>query len=128
MSATEIPSELSIAMESACAVAVECWRLKRASDLTKDSGMSSTVRHAVRRLTTTLEALGIEVLEFAGRPYDAGMVPEVVEVRDDPEEASQALVEETVVPTITWRGHVVMPGQIVVRRSSASAEASGVHE
>jgi hypothetical protein len=129
MSATGVPSELSIATEGACALAVECWRLKRASELTKDASAKSVIRHAVRHLTETFEGLGIEVIDFVGRPYDAGMVPEVVEVREDLERLDHAVVEETVAPTITWRGQVVIPGRIVVRRSGASSvESSGVRE
>lgn len=74
MSAVGIPSELSIAMEGACALAVECWRLKRISELTRDASAKSVVRHAVRHLAEALEELGIQAIDFAGRPYDAGMV------------------------------------------------------
>ena len=124
MTASGTPSELSIAMQGACALAVECWRLTRLSELTKDANAKSVVRHAVRQLTATLEELSIEVIDFVGRPYDAGMVPEVVEVRDDLELSEQAVVEETVAPTITWRGQVVMPGGIIVRRPGASSADS----
>lgn len=129
MTAAGIPSELSIALQGACALAVECWRLKRLSELTRDASAKSVVRHAVRQLTKTLEELGIEVIDFVGRPYDAGMVPEVVEVREDLELPDQAVVEETVAPTITWRGQVVVPGRIAVRRAGASSvESSGISE
>jgi hypothetical protein len=129
MSATGIPSELPIAMEGACALAVECWRLKRVSELTRDASAKSVMRHAVRHLTEVLEQWGVEAIDFIGRPYDAGMVPEVVEVREDLELADRAIVAETVAPTITWRGQVVIPGRIVVRRSGASSvDSSGVRE
>ena len=110
-------------------MAVECWRLTRASELTKDASGRSILRHAVRHLTKMLEELDIEVIDFAGRAYDAGMVPEVVEVREDLELPDRAIVEETVAPTITWRGQVVNPGRIVVRRSGGSTgQSSGVYE
>jgi hypothetical protein len=129
MTATAIPSELTIATQAACALAVECWRLKLLSELTRDASARSVVRRAVRQLTETLEALSIEVIDFVGRPYDAGMVPEVVEVRDDLQLSEQAIVEETVAPTITWRGQVVIPGRIIVRRSgTSSAESSRIRE
>ena len=125
MNPTGIPPALPLAMEGACALAVECWRLKLASELTRDAGAKSVVRHAVRHLSEVLEALGIEVIDFVGRPYDAGMVPEVIEVREDLELPDQAVVGETVAPTITWKGQVVMPGRVVVRRSGGSAAESG---
>ena len=52
--------------------------------------------------------MGIEVVDFSGRPYDPGMVPEVVEVREDqglPD--GHAIIDETVAPTVTWRGQVI---------------------
>jgi hypothetical protein len=113
-------------MEGVCALAMECWRLKRASEITRDASAKSIVRHAVRHLTEMLGGLGIEVIDFVGRPYDAGMVPEVVDVREDLELPAPAVVEETVAPTITWRGQVVIPGRIVVKRPSGAS--SGVRE
>jgi hypothetical protein len=53
-----------------------------------------------------------------GRPYDPGMVPEVVDVREDqglPD--GHAIIEETVAPTVTLRGQVIKAGQIIVKRS-----------
>jgi len=46
------------------------------------------------------------------------MVPEVVEVREDqglPD--GHAIIDETVAPTVTWRGQVIKAGQIIVKRS-----------
>jgi hypothetical protein len=50
--------------------------------------------------------------------YDPGLVPEVIEVRQDatlPD--GHSVIEETIAPTVTWRGQVVKPGQIIVKRS-----------
>jgi hypothetical protein len=95
---------------------MECWRLTRIAELLKDSNEGAGLRHAVRRITETLKGMGIEVVDFAGRPYDPGMVPEVVEVREDqglPE--GHAIIDETIAPTLTWRGHVIKPGKIIVK-------------
>jgi len=63
--------------------------------------------------------MGIEVVDFSGRPYDPGMVPDVVEVREDQGlQDGYAIIEETIAPTVTWRGQVIEPGQIIVKRSS----------
>ena len=60
----------------------------------------------------------IEIVDFAGRIYDPGLVPEVVEVRlDETLPDGHAVIEETIAPTVTWRGQVIRPGQIVVKRS-----------
>ena len=72
-------------------------------------------------MTEMLEKLDIQVVDLTGRAYDAGMVQEVIEMRQDVEMADgHAIVEETVAPTITWRGQVVHRGQIIVKRSGAT--------
>jgi hypothetical protein len=130
MSGSQIPLELSISLKAACELSVECWRLRRLSELTKDANTLGALRHAVRHMTEMLEKLDIQVVDLTGRAYDAGMVQEVIEMRQDVEMAdSRAMVEETVAPTITWRGQVVHRGQIIVKRSGAtSRESSEVGE
>jgi hypothetical protein len=112
------PTELTMDADDACALSLECWRLSLIAELLKDSNQGAGLRHAVRRITETLKSMGIEVVDFVGRPYDAGMVPEVVDVREDqglPE--GRAIIDETIAPTVTWRGQVIKPGQIIVKCS-----------
>jgi hypothetical protein len=119
MNSKTIPAELPMDTDGACALSLECWRLNRIAQLLRDSNEGAGLRHAVRRISETLKGMGIEVVDFAGRPYDPGMVPEVVEVREDqglPD--GHAIVDETIAPTVTWRGQVIKPGQIIVKRSS----------
>ena len=107
------------------ALAMECWRLRRIAKLAKDSNEGSGLRHAVRRITEILEAMGIQVVDFTGRTYDPGMVPEVVEVREDqglPDNLS--VIDETIAPTVTWNGQVIMPGQITLKRSPIRPQKS----
>jgi hypothetical protein len=100
----------------ACVLALECWRLSLIAQLLKDGSQGAGLRHAVRRITETLKGIGIEVVDFSGRPYDPGMVPEVVEVREvQGLQDGQPIIDETVAPTVTWRGQVIKPGQL--RRS-----------
>jgi hypothetical protein len=130
MNSKAIPTELPISLEAACSLSLECWRLRRLAELLKDASAGSGLRHAVRRITEALHEMGIEVVDLAGRNYDPGMVPEVVEVREDqPLPDGRAVVAETIAPTVTWRGQVVSPGQIIVRRSAVGPhEATGVGE
>src|ERR1700686_3491038 len=119
MNAKTIPAEVPLDTEGACALALDVWRLSLIAELLRDSNEGAGVRHAVRRITETLKGMGIDVVDFAGRPYDPGMVPEVVEVREDqglPD--GQAIIDETIAPTVTWRGQVIKTGQIIVKRSS----------
>jgi hypothetical protein len=118
MNSKTIPADLSMTVDEANTLSLECWRLSRIAELLRDSNEGAGLRHAVRRITETLKGMGIEVVDFAGRTYDPGMVPEVVEVREDwglPD--GRAVIDETIAPTVTWRGQVVKPGQIIVKRS-----------
>jgi hypothetical protein len=118
MNPKTIPAKLPMDTDGACALSLECWRLSLIAEVLRDSGEGAGLRHAVRRITETLKGMGIEVVDFAGRRYDPGMVPEVVEVREDqglPE--GHAIIDETIAPTVTWRGQVINPGQIIVKRS-----------
>jgi hypothetical protein len=118
-----IPAELPMAVEGAGTLSVECWRLRRVAELLKDSNEGPGLRHAVRRITEVLEAMGIEIVDFAGRTYDPGMVPEVVEVREDHGRPDgPAIIDETIAPTVTWRGQVVKSGQVVLKRSPFSPQ------
>ena len=118
MNSKRIFSEIPVAMEGACAISLECWRLKRIAESAKESNERSGLRHAVRRITETLEGMGFRVVAFSGRIYDPGMAPEVVEVREDatlPD--GHTMIHETVAPTVTWQGQVVRPGQVILKRS-----------
>ena len=118
MNSKTIPDELPIAMEGACSLSLECWRLRRIAELAQDSNEGSGLRHAVRRIAEILKSMGVETVDFAGRIYDPGMVPAVVEVREDQGlRDGLAVVVETISPTVTWRGQVVMAGQIILKSS-----------
>jgi len=95
-----------------------------------DSTEGAGLRHAVRGITDALKDMTIEVIDFAGRSYDPGMVPEVVEVREDQGLADgHALIDETIEPTVTWRGMVIKAGQIIVKRAPITLqENAGMFE
>ena len=113
-----IPGELPIAIEGVCTFALECWRLRRIAALLKDHSEGPGLRHAVRRINETLDAVGIQIVDFVGQAYDPGMVPEVVEVREGPGlPDGHAVVDETIAPTVTLRGQVIKNGQIIVKRA-----------
>jgi hypothetical protein len=118
MNAMVVPDQLAISVEGACGLCLECWRLNKLAELQKDSNEGARLRHAVRRITETLNGMEMEIIDFAKRIYDPGLVPEVMEVRlDDTLPDGHAVIEETIAPTVTWRRQVIKPGQIIVRRS-----------
>jgi hypothetical protein len=123
MKSNTIPPQLPMAMEEVCTLSVESWRLVRIAALLKDRNEGPGLRYAVRRITEILKGMGIEVVDLAGRSYDSGMVPEVVEVREDQDLSDgPAVIDETVAPTVIWRGQVIAPGQIIVRRAPVKPE------
>jgi len=126
MKSSAIPAEVPISLEGVCTLSLECWRLGRLAKDMVGNNAGSGLRHAVRCITDTLGKMGIEVVDFAGRIYDPGMVPRVVEVREDhslPD--GHAVVDETIMPTVTWRGQVISAGQIIVRSSAVRPHESG---
>lgn len=125
MSSKTIPPEVPVAMEGACTISLECWRLRRIAESAKDTNERSGLRYAVRRITEILEGMGFRVVDFTGRTYDPGMVPEVVEVREDPTMPDgHAMIDETVAPTVTWQGQVVSPGQVILKCSPARPQGT----
>ena len=121
-----LPTDLPLALDDACALAVEVWRLRKISEQTSSTGEGASLRHVVRRLTEVLTRIGFEALDFAGRTHDPGMAPEVVEVVEDSTlEGKPGVVEETIAPTVTWRGVVVQPGQVIVRQSPVRRGETG---
>lgn len=125
MSNDKIPTELSIPLTAACTLSLECWRLRRLYELMQDSSRRGMLGHAVRQIDAVLKGIGMETLDFVKRTYDAGMAPEVLDVQeDDSMSKPSAIIDETVAPTVTWRGQVVVPGQIIVKRSSRKPESN----
>lgn len=108
-----IPQSLTVPMESLVSLAIECWRLK--GGIGNDS--SPPVRHALRRMNDFLQLCEIQTQELTGHPFDAGMAARVIDTLDDPSlPADRAIIEETLVPMVLWRGQVIRPAEIVVRQ------------
>jgi hypothetical protein len=113
-----VPNILELSIDAACDISLECWRLSRAAGSTIDRAESAAIRYAVSRISDALRAAGLETIDLTGRKYDAGMAPDVVDVvLDDTVLEGQIFIHETVSPIVTWRGRMIRPGQIIVRRS-----------
>jgi hypothetical protein len=120
MNSPSVPTEISIGMADIRALGTECWRLGRLAQ-GADGATGAGLRYAFRRLNEILRGTEVEVVDLSGRAYDPGMVPEVVEIRDDLDlPPGHSVVDETIAPTLTWRGTVISAGQIVVRRSTTT--------
>ena len=118
MSSQNVPDELPISMQAVCTLSQEYWRLNHLADLLKDSNEGVALRRIVRSLYGILTGLEIEVIDLTGRPYDPGMVPDVIDIREDRKLADGlSTIDEYIAPTVAWRGQIVKPGKIILRRS-----------
>lgn len=116
-----LPNDLPLSLTSCCSLAAEVWRLKRQANALNNTQDGLSLRYTARQLSRLLEELELVVVDLSGRPYDPGMIQEVLEVRKDPTmPEGQVLIDETISPTVTWRGSVVQAGQVSLRRSASS--------
>ncbi|MCX7313738.1 MAG: hypothetical protein NTV56_18940 [Alphaproteobacteria bacterium] len=124
MNSVAVPDLLPMSLENVCSISLECWRLERLGDRLKDTDEGVGIRHASRHIAEILRAIGVELVDFTGRNYDPGLVPEVVEMLEEAESSGGHLViAETISPTMTLFGQVVKRGQIIVKRSAGSSRS-----
>ena len=122
MSADSDPAIESVTISSPAiaAIAVEVWRIRRAiaeqEQLGKGVPGVAALRFAVRSFERVLADLGIETVDFRGRPYEPGMCVQVEQVIEPPGGAGEmeAEVAETLEPTVLLKGAVILPGRVVV--------------
>jgi hypothetical protein len=75
-------------------------------------------KRAFRHLEATWDALreaGVEILDHAGEPYQAGMALDVIAFQPEPG-VSRERILETVRPSIYIHGQPVQTGQVIVGR------------
>jgi hypothetical protein len=125
MNASTLPTELSISRQSAITLAIESWRLNRIAALLSNAQEGTSLRYAARQFSQVLSEMNIEIVDMVGLAYDPGMVPVVVDVHDDPKLGEgAAFIDETVSPTVMWRGQVVEAGQVSLRRGHSVARSA----
>ena len=108
---------ITIPSEDVIALAVEHWRLS--TWLTTAGGNVGIARHAVRRMGDVLARWQVEAQSLDDRQFDAGVAAKVVDTIEDPiAPAGTDTISETVSPLVIWRGKVVRPAEIVVRRGT----------
>ncbi len=116
-------------MDALCSLAVEHWRVSRIYEQSQEIKEWGSLRHSVRRMGQALKDACIEIIDLQGRPYDPGMAPDVVETCEHNDPCNTiAVIEETVSPTVLWRGRVIEPGKIVVSCATTNFESSGAEK
>lgn len=112
-----LPNSVAVSSESIYALYSEIWRLEQLAEVLIDRIQSASVRRIARQIRAGLAEIDVEMVDYTGRPYDPGMVPEVLDVQLVEGTAKVGdIVTETIEPTLLWRGQVVRRGQIVVQR------------
>ena len=123
MNLAAVPDVVQITMQAACDISLECWRLSRAVSSAKEANHGAVLRYSVGRIEDVLKGVGLEIVDLAGRQYDAGLAPEVSHVvLDDTLPEGHAMIEETISPIIMWHGQIIRPGQIVVKQPPSKDE------
>jgi hypothetical protein len=124
MNMSTMPPELPISVQSIITLAIESWRIGRIASLLGNAHEAASLRYAARQFSEVLSEMNIELVDLAGRSYDPGMAPEVVDVQDDPKlGVGIVVIDETISPTVMWRGQVIEAGQIGLRRGYATAQS-----
>jgi hypothetical protein len=119
---TGAPEALTLTMQRARELSIECWRLRQGALRSQDPAHVSMLNRVAHSIAEILAELGMEILDFTGAAYDPGFVAQVIAVEEDHTlPVGHAEVAETVIPTLLWRGRVIEPGQVVIRRSSVPA-------
>ncbi len=114
----ELPQALEVPLASLAELAVEWWRLELWASGPQAGMGDARTRHVARRLGKFLEGRGLSCVDLTGRPHDAGLAAEVLDViHDDALPPGAAVIEETVSPVVLWRGRVLRHAQVIVRKS-----------
>lgn len=120
---------LQVPIEAAKQLATECWRLRtlaNSSALLEDDQVA--LERSVKRMSEALVSIGIRITDLRGTAYDPGMVPEVLEVQADPTlSEGESMIDETILPTLTWNGNIIQIGQIVVKQAALAKASSKEH-
>ncbi len=115
--AQPLPVSMDVSTDALCALYSEIWRLEQLAEVLVDRAHSASARRIARQIRACIGDIDVDVIDYAGRPYDPGMSPEVLDVEViGGTEGIGDTVCETIEPTLVWRGQVVRRGQIVVRR------------
>lgn len=103
-------SYVTVPLEIISAISIECWRLSK-------SVKAGTVEdYSTRKIAEQLNAIGLTIVDMAGKQYDPGLAPEVVDIILDPSiPPGQSIISETVAPLVLMNGAVTRPGQIILR-------------
>jgi hypothetical protein len=96
-------------------LASEVWRLKRRlarlEATSADDERLRPLRDSVARLEDVFAEYRVQIVEHEGQPYDPGLQVEVLHARDS---ETDAVIVETIRPTVLLEGRVLQQAQVVI--------------
>ncbi len=96
--------------------AVEVWRIEQRLLKTKTSipeNQWQSLEHSVQQFKKYLEKYDVDIIDYTGKKYNTGMNVDVLSVEKNANSV-EATIKETVAPTITHRGQIVLKAKVVV--------------
>jgi hypothetical protein len=116
----QVPESLPIPFGSLVNLGVEYHRLATWIESAGSTG-AAPARHALRRLADFLKACDLEAHSMDGKPFDPGLAVRVIDSYDDPSlPPGQSVIAETLSPLVLWRGRVVKPADVVVKKNQGT--------
>ncbi len=97
-------------------IATNAWRARNKMIDTDNGETKEEMKRVYRHIEAQFDSLnqiGVEVRDFRGRPYDAGMALKVISFEPQPG-LSRDEVMETIKPTVTWNGQLLQMGEVIV--------------
>ena len=109
---------IEVSLDSVSKVAIEYWRLNIWVLKFGQSKELISIRHSVRELKKFLENCDVQIIDPTGQIYDSGLSVEVLDVISDNKlDKSTIIIDETVVPIVTWKETLIKRGQVILKKS-----------
>lgn len=97
-------------------IATNAWRAKlKMIDINTGEvrdDMKRVYRH-VEAIIESLKQMGIEIIDFTGKPYDTGMALKVITF-EKVNGLTREEISETIKPTILWHSKHIQYGEVIV--------------
>ncbi|MFH0769953.1 MAG: nucleotide exchange factor GrpE [Candidatus Peregrinibacteria bacterium] len=108
--------ELSIGVNELIDLAVEIWRIEQRISKSAASIPENHLKglgNSIKKLKRYLEKYDVEIVDYKNQKFNEGLNLEILSVEKD-SSLSQAIVKETVEPTILCKGQVVRKAKIIL--------------
>jgi hypothetical protein len=106
-----------VSKDSLATFALEVWRLSQNIENLPQQKVVA-LRYSLRKLKQTLEAEGCEFLDLTGKPYDAGLALEVIDIETDSEDKTDLIIKEMLAPIILFQNKLLVSGQVILAKAT----------